>query len=135
MVAASGFPTQLALGALLLAAGLKPFDADGQLSMSYLAVLMPADTLLLLALVVWRIRAGGERVSDVLLGARSWRREGWLGVGLIPVVLGGVVAVMLALRTAWPALHNVDANPFEALIRSPLDALRGRRAGRSSPAA
>jgi membrane protease YdiL (CAAX protease family) len=30
---------------------------------------------------------------------------------------------MLALRTAWPALHNVDANPFEALVRSPLDAL------------
>ncbi|MCK7518722.1 MAG: hypothetical protein MZV64_13865 [Ignavibacteriales bacterium] len=23
----------------------------------------------------------------------------------------------------WPALHNVDANPFEALVRSPLDAL------------
>ena len=31
---------------------------------------------------------------------------------------------------AWPALHNVDANPFEALIRSPLDALLVGRAGR-----
>ncbi len=123
VVAASGFPTQLALGGLLLAAGMTPFGADGQLSMTYLAVLMPADMLLLLALVVWRIRAGGERVPDVLLGRRSWARECWLGVGLIPVVFGGVVAVMLALRTAWPALHNVDANPFEALIQSPLDAL------------
>jgi membrane protease YdiL (CAAX protease family) len=123
VVAASGFPTQLALGALLMAAGLRPFGADGQLSISYLAVLMPADTCLILALVVWRIRAGGERVRDVLIGARSWLREGWLGVGLIPAVLGGVVVVMLALRTAWPALHNVDANPFQALIRSPLDAL------------
>ena len=123
VVAASGFPTQLALGALLMAAGLRPFGADGQLSMSYLAVLMPADTCLVLALVVWRIRAGGERVRDVLIGARSWRREGWLGVGLIPAVLGGVVIVMLVLRTAWPGLHNVDANPFQALIRSPLDAL------------
>jgi membrane protease YdiL (CAAX protease family) len=123
VVAASGFPTQLALGALLMAAGLRPFGADGQLSMSYLAVLMPADTCLLLALVVWRIRAGGERVRDVLVGARSWRREAWLGAGLIPPVLGGVVIVMLVLRTAWPGLHNVDANPFQALIRSPLDAL------------
>ena len=123
VVAASGFPTQLALGALLVAAGLRPFGTDGQLSMQYLAVLMPADMCILLALVVWRIRAGGERVRDVLFGTRTWVRESWLGVGLVPVVFGGVVAVMLVLRTAWPALHNVGANPFEALIRSPLDAL------------
>lgn len=123
VVAASGFPTQLALGGLLLAVGLRPFGADGQLSMPYLAVLMPADTVLLLALVAWRLRAGGERVSDVLLGTRRWAREGWLGVGLIPVIFGAVVAVMVGLRSAWPALHNVDANPFEALIRSRLDAL------------
>jgi membrane protease YdiL (CAAX protease family) len=123
VVAASGFPTQLALGGLLLAAGLGPFGADGQLSMSYLAVLMPADMALLLAIVAWRIRAGGERVRDVLLGARPWAREGWLGIGLVPAVFGGVVVVMLTLRTAWPALHNVDANPFEALIRSRADAL------------
>ena len=123
VAAASGFPTQIALGALLMAAGLRPFGADGELSMTYLAVLMPADMILLLALVVWRIRAGGERVADVLLGARHWVREGWLGAGLIPVIFGGVVIVMLVLRTAWPALHNVDANPFEALVRSRLDAL------------
>jgi membrane protease YdiL (CAAX protease family) len=121
-VAASGFPTQLALGALLAAVGLRPFGADGQLSMAYLAVLMPADMLLLLALVAWRIRAGGERLSDVLLGSRDWVRESWLGAGLVPAVFGGVVVVMLALRTMWPALHNVDANPFEALVRSRADA-------------
>jgi membrane protease YdiL (CAAX protease family) len=122
-VAASGFPTQLALGGLLMAAGLRPFGADGQLSMSYLAVLMPADMALLLTLVAWRIRAGGERVADVLIGRRPVAREIWLGAGLVPAVFGGVVIVMLVLRTAWPALHNVDANPFEALIRSRLDAL------------
>ena len=123
VVAASGFPTQLALGALLLAAGLRPFGADGQLSMTYLAVLMPADMVLLVALVVWRIRAGGERVADVLVGGRSVAREIWLGASLIPAVFGGVLIVMVALRTLWPALHNVDANPFEALVRSRLDAL------------
>jgi membrane protease YdiL (CAAX protease family) len=123
VVAASGFPTQLGLGGLLLALGLRPFGADGELSMSYLAVLMPADMALLLALVVWRLRAGGERVASVLLGTRPLVREGWLGVGLIPVIFGAVVAVMVGLRSAWPVLHNVDANPFEALIRSRLDAL------------
>jgi membrane protease YdiL (CAAX protease family) len=121
VVAASGFPTQLALGALLMAAGLAPFGADGRLSLTYLLVLMPADTVLLLAIVAWRLRAGGERVSAVLFGRRPWARECWLGLGLIPVVFGGVVAVMLVLRTLWPWLHNVDANPFETLIRTPLD--------------
>jgi membrane protease YdiL (CAAX protease family) len=122
VVAASGFPTQLAMGALLMAVGLRPFGVDGQLSMAYLAVLMPADMALLVALVVWRIRAGGERVADVLLGGRSVVRESWLGAGLVPAVFGGVLVVMLLLRTLWPALHNVDANPFEALIRSRRDA-------------
>jgi len=120
---ASGFATQLALGSLLIAAGLMPFGADGQLSMAYLALLMPADTALLVGLVIWRLRAGGERVSDVLVGGRSWAREGWLGVGLVPVTIGGAVATMALLRAAWPALHNVDANPFEALVASRLDAL------------
>ncbi|MFO7692967.1 MAG: CPBP family intramembrane glutamic endopeptidase [Vicinamibacterales bacterium] len=122
VVAASGFPTQLALGALLMAAGLAPFGADGRLSMTYMLVLMPADMLLVLAIVVWRIRAGGERVPDVLLGRRRSAREGWLGIGLVPVVFGGAILAMLVLRSAWPALHNVDANPFEGLIQSPLDA-------------
>jgi membrane protease YdiL (CAAX protease family) len=123
VVMASGFPTQFALGALLLAAGVMPFGPDGSLSMAYLSILMPADTLLIAALVVWRLRAGGERVSEVLAGRRSWTRECWLGVGLIPLVFGGVVLTMLLLRTVWPSLHNVQANPFQALIKSPLDAV------------
>jgi membrane protease YdiL (CAAX protease family) len=123
VAAASGFPTQIALGALLAAAGLRPFGADGQLSMAYLAVLMPADMLLLVALVFWRIRAGGERAADVFIGRRRLARECWLGAGLVPVVFGGVLIVMVALRALWPALHNVDTNPFEALVRSRLDAL------------
>lgn len=123
VVLASGFPTQLGLGALLIVAGLGPFGADGRLSMAYVAVLMPADTVLLLALICWRLRAGGERVSDVLVGRAGWVRDAWLGLCLIPLILGAVIAVMALLRTTWPALHNVAANPFEALISSRLDAL------------
>jgi membrane protease YdiL (CAAX protease family) len=122
VVLTSGFPTQLALGVLLASAGWKPFDADGRLSMAYLMLLMPADTVLLLAIVGWRLRAGGERARDVLFGGRDWVRESWLGLALVPLVFGGVVAVMAGLRAAWPALHNVDTNPFELLIRSRADA-------------
>jgi len=123
VVLASGFPTQFALGALLLLAGLAPFGEDGRLSMRYLLLLMPADTALLLALVVWRLRAGGESVSAVLFGTRPWARECWLGVGLVPLVLGAVIATVALLRATWPWLHNVDANPFEALITSRTNAL------------
>ncbi len=123
VVMASGFPTQLALGALLVAAGLLPFDADGRMSVTYIALLMPADAALLAAFILWRLRAGGASPSAVLLGGRNVRRESWLGIGLIPVVLAGVVAVMLGLRAAWPFLHNVDSNPFEALIGSRRDAV------------
>jgi len=120
-VLASGFPTQLALGALLASAGLSPVGSDGRLSMQYLALLMPADTLLLSAFIVWRLRAGGGRASTVLLGSRGWAREAWLGILLVPLVVGGVAGFLLALRTAWPGLHNVDVNPFEALLRTPGD--------------
>jgi membrane protease YdiL (CAAX protease family) len=123
VVLASGFPTQFALGLVLLLAGLAPFANDGRLSMRYLILLMPADTALLLGIVVWRLRAGGERVSSVLFGTGHWVRECWIGIGLVPLIFGGVIATVALLRAAGPWLHNVDANPFEALITSRLDAL------------
>lgn len=119
VVLASGFPTQLGLGTLLMAAGVLPFDANGRMSMPYVALLMTADTALLAAFIVWRLRAHGGTASAALLGRRPWRREAWLGVGLVPVAFGGVAALLLVLRAAWPWLHNVDANPFEALLRTP----------------
>ena len=118
----SGLPSQLALGLLLAGAGLAPYEAGGGLSMRYVATMLSADTLLLVGLIVWRLRAGGERPRDVLLGVAPWARVAWLGLALIPAVFGGVAALMLGLRRAWPWLHNVDANPFEALTRSPLNA-------------
>lgn len=123
VVLASGFPTQLALGALLALTGVGPFAEGGGLSMRYLILLMTADAALLLAIVVWRLRAGGERVSEVLLGRRDWVRECWLGAGLIPLVFACAIGVMAGARAAWPWLHNVDTNPFETLIQSRMDAL------------
>lgn len=122
VVLVSGLPTQLALGLLLLGLGLSPYEAGGGLSMRYVATMLSADTVLLVSVVVWRLRSGGERPRAVLLGAGRWAREAWLGLALVPLVFGGVGALMLGLRRVWPWLHNVDANPFEALARSPLNA-------------
>jgi uncharacterized protein len=122
VVLASGLPTQFALGALLIAAGLAPYDAKRQLSMAYVATLLSVDTALLVGFIVWRLRAGGERWRAVLLGYAPWGREAWLGIALMPLMFGGVATLMAGLRWAWPWLHNVETNPFEALARSPLNA-------------
>jgi len=119
VVLASGLPTQLAIGALVLAAGLSPFAADGQLSMAYVATVLAADTVVLMALIAWRLHESGEGVRPVMLGAGRWTREAGLGLALVPLVGGGVAALMAMLRWAWPWLHNVAANPFETLARSP----------------
>ena len=121
VVLASGFPTQLALGALLIAGGLSPYGADGALSMPHIATLLASDTALLLGLIAWRLQAGGERARDVFVGAAPWAREAWRGLLLVPVFIAGTAGLMAALRWAWPWLHNVDANPFEALARSPVN--------------
>ena len=102
VVLASGLPTQLALGTLVMLAGLPPLDADGHLSMGYVATVLTADTALLLALIAWRLHEGGEQARTLMLGAARWTREAGLGLALLPVVFGGVGLTMAALRWAWP---------------------------------
>jgi membrane protease YdiL (CAAX protease family) len=58
----------------------------------------------------------------LLLGRRSLGREVWLGVVLVPVLFLTVGVTLLAVRRMLPWLHNVPANPFEQLVRTPLDA-------------
>jgi len=119
VVLASGLPTQLALGALIMLMGLPPLDTNGHPSMAFVATVLAADTVVLLALIAWRLHEGGEGVRALMLGARRWTREAGVGLALIPLVFGGVAVLMAVLRWAWPWLHNVDANPFETLARSP----------------
>lgn len=119
---ASGLPSQFALGALLFGLGLTPYTAAGELSISYVGLLLTLDTLILIGFVVWRLWAAGERPLAPLLGTAPWRLEAWVGLTLMPLLFGGIAVLMATLRWAWPALHNVDANPFAALARTPLNA-------------
>ncbi len=122
VVAASGFPTQLALGAVLMGAGVRPLAPGGGLSLSFVVVVWALDAVILFGFIAWRLDAGGERPDAVLFGSRPLGREAVIGLALVPVLFAGVVAVLALVRVLAPSLHNVATNPFEGLIRTPLDA-------------
>ena len=58
----SGYPTQILLGQLLIAAGIPPQGADGALSATFVFVLSFADTLLLLSLIVFLLVRRGDNL-------------------------------------------------------------------------
>jgi membrane protease YdiL (CAAX protease family) len=123
VVLVSGFPTQLAIGVLLAAVGWRPYGVTGAISMRYVVGLLLIDTVVLTGLIVVALRARGERPSQVFLGSRPRWREIGLGAALVPAVFGGTAVVLVLLRWWWPHLHNVSTNPFEAIIRTPVDAI------------
>jgi len=120
VILCSAYPTQLALAAALGLAGVSATDTDGQLSATFVFTLSLADTVLLLGLVVYFIRRGGESPRRLFLGARAIAHEALVGVALVPVVFTLVFSALLLLRTIAPGLHNVLDNPLGALARTPL---------------
>ena len=70
VVLCSDYPTQLALGATLNAAGFSPVKANGQLALGYVVTLSLVDTALLVGLIVLFLRSHGERLRDVFIGPR-----------------------------------------------------------------
>src|SRR5512135_418105 len=92
----SDYPTQLALGATLNAAGFSPLRANGQLSLGYIVTLSLLDSVLLIGLIVLFLRSHGERVRDVLLGSRPIEHEARLGVTLTFAALALGIIVLTA---------------------------------------
>ncbi len=119
VILCSDYPTQLALGATLNAAGFSPLDAKGQLSLGYIVTLSLLDSALLIGLIVLFLRSHGERVRDVLLGSRPIAEEARFGTVLIFAALALGIIVLLAVQAAVPRLHNVAHNPLQDLIRGP----------------
>jgi membrane protease YdiL (CAAX protease family) len=118
----SDYPTQLALGATLNAAGFSPVKANGQLALGYVVTLSLVDTVLLLGLIALFLRSHGERLRDVFIGPRPIAGEARLGVTLTVAALAIGVAVLGAIQMAAPSLHNVAHNPLQDLIRGPRSA-------------
>jgi uncharacterized protein len=118
----SGFPTQIAVAALLLAAGVRPFDSAGQLSLTYVSWLSLIDAGLLVGLILMFLRIHGEAPREVLIGSRPIAREALVGLPLV-LMAGGLVLLVSGVIQTWaPWLHNVARNPLEGLVRSAHDA-------------
>ncbi len=125
----SSIPTQLAIGALLRAVGVRSLDAAGHLSLTFVFTLSLADTALLIAMMILLMHAHGESARATwvgptsrvaLRGARSYTiREALVGLATVPLVFVGVGILLNTLRLFMPSLHNVETNPLEQLAATP----------------
>jgi membrane protease YdiL (CAAX protease family) len=118
----SDYPTQLAVGATLNAAGFRALDAHGHLSLGYVVALSLVDTTLLIGLIVMFLRSHGERLRDVMLGPRPVAGEIGLGIPLTFAALALGIVVLSAIQGLAPRLHNVASNPLQDLISEPRSA-------------
>jgi uncharacterized protein len=118
----SGIPTQVLVAQALAIGGLRPFGPAGALEPTWVFLVALIDTILIVSLAVFLLRANGESPGEVFLGPRSPVREAVFGVVSIGPMIFGVAGIMVAVRAIWPSLHNVADNPLGGLLGSPLNA-------------
>jgi membrane protease YdiL (CAAX protease family) len=123
VILCSGYPTQIALGVLLIVFGLGPLHEDGTFSLAHIALLSLGDTVVLVGLAVFFLVTRGERPADVFVGPRRPFREALLGVLLIPLVFAVVALLGLLIQHLAPWLRNVPDNPLAALLTTPASIL------------
>ena len=112
----SGYPTQIAIGFALQAAGIEALRADGSLSAIFIFALSLLDTVVLLALILWLLLRRAESPRQVFLGDRPVGPEIGAGVLSVPFVIALVAALMLMILRFAPWLHNVPNNPLESFL-------------------
>jgi len=123
VILCSGFPTQIVVITVLSALGVKVRLAGGQLSPPFVFALTLLDTILLVGLVVFFMRAHRESVREQLFGVRPRGREILLGLLLIPASFMVIIFVLVVVQTVAPSLRNVPHNPLQDLVRSRWDAV------------
>ena len=112
----SGYPTQIAIGFALQAAGIGALRADGSLSATFIFALSLLDTVVLLSLILWLLRRRAESPRRVFLGDRPVGPEVGAGVLSLPLVIALVAALMFTVLRFAPWLHNVPENPLESFL-------------------
>jgi membrane protease YdiL (CAAX protease family) len=123
VILCSGFPTQFIIITVLTTFGMKPVAAGGQLSPAFVFTLTLIDTLLLVGLIFFFLRAHHESARDVFFAARPHRREVLFGIALIPASFALVIGTLLILQLVVPGLRNVPHNPLQDLAHTPGDAV------------
>ena len=123
VILCSGFPTQLLLIAILTGFGMPIRLDEGRLSPSFVFLLSLLDTVFVVGLVFFFIRAHRESAAAMFLGGRPIVREMLMGVIILPILFLIVLIVRLAVLTLAPQLHNVERNPFEDMLQTRYDTL------------
>lgn len=113
-------PTQVLAQYAAVGAGVEPWMAPGVPTLGFLATTQLADAALLIGLMAWISRLHQDDLRELWLGSRPWLRECRLGLLLVPVVFLLVAGAIGVLSVFAPGLHNVDQNPFEPLLNTPL---------------
>ena len=90
--------------------------ADGRLSPAFVFTLSLVDTILVLALVLFFLKAHREDARGVLVGRRPVLREVLAGLALVPLAFALVILILLVVLGLAPTLHNVPRNPLEDML-------------------
>lgn len=126
----SSIPTQLAIGAVLRALGMRSVDEAGNLMFPFVLTLSIADTALLIVMMMLIMHAHGDTARATWLGAprdtpqdgsvrRFVTREALVGLATAPIILFAVGILLNTIRLFAPSLHNVATNPLERLAATP----------------
>ena len=122
VIVISGIPTQLAAAAVFAIVLRMPLlDANG-ISFEFIAVVSLVDTAVVALLIRLFLTLSGERPADVFVGPRPILGEVLRGLAWLPIVFMGVTSIVLIIRAVAPWMHNVQTSPFEAFLRTPLQA-------------
>lgn len=120
VAACSGYPSQILIGLLISLLGFGSSSANGLPTLRTLSVLLALDSIVIVSLALWFLRAGGESPRTVLFGDRDWTIEAVLGMLLVPTLLALVVLLGLAIVKFAPWLRPPQ-NPLAGLMTSPHD--------------
>lgn len=118
VVLCSGFPTQVLIGGLLVALGLRVTTTD-PIPFAFVVAVSLIDTLAIVVLVTTFLRLRGEQPRHVLLGRGPLWPEVRRGIVLLPVVFLVVIALSGLIQALAPWLHNVEENPLQRMLTSP----------------